>query len=210
MPGLAPHRVVQLTRELMPAGAVATVDAGAHMSRRRRTGTRGARRMPDLERPRHHGVRAARGHRRPARPPRPARRVLHGRRRALMVAPELETVARLRLPIMIVVFNDGAPSLIQVKQEQKGNVGTAMRYAGPDLPRSRAPSGSGRSPPPTRPGLSARSLGPGHPRAGADRRADRRLGLPPDARDRPGAPARPDGGWVGAAWGFRAELRVAK
>ena len=31
VPGLAPHRVVQLTRELIAAGAIATVDAGAHM-----------------------------------------------------------------------------------------------------------------------------------------------------------------------------------
>ena len=29
--GLAPHRVVQLARELTPEGAIATVDAGAHM-----------------------------------------------------------------------------------------------------------------------------------------------------------------------------------
>ena len=31
------------------------------------------------------------------------------------------------------VFNDGALSLIQVKQEQKGYVDTAMRHEGPDL-----------------------------------------------------------------------------
>src|SRR5712691_88133 len=31
VPGLAPHRVVQIARELTPAGTIATVDAGAHM-----------------------------------------------------------------------------------------------------------------------------------------------------------------------------------
>ena len=51
----------------------------------------------------------------------------------MMVASELETVARLRLPIVIVVFNDAALSLIEVKQEQKGFEGVSMRYAGPEL-----------------------------------------------------------------------------
>jgi acetolactate synthase-1/2/3 large subunit len=31
VPGLAPHRVAQLARELTAAGSIATVDAGAHM-----------------------------------------------------------------------------------------------------------------------------------------------------------------------------------
>src|SRR5262249_25247739 len=51
----------------------------------------------------------------------------------LMVAAELETAARLRLPIAIVVFNDGALSLIEVKQAQKGSTGAALRHEGPDL-----------------------------------------------------------------------------
>ena len=51
----------------------------------------------------------------------------------MMVVSELETVARLRLPITIIVFNDAALSLIEVKQEQKGYAGASMRYAGPDL-----------------------------------------------------------------------------
>jgi acetolactate synthase-1/2/3 large subunit len=51
----------------------------------------------------------------------------------MMVASELETAARLRLPITIVVFNDGTLSLIEVKQEQRGFEGASMRYAGPDL-----------------------------------------------------------------------------
>jgi len=51
----------------------------------------------------------------------------------MMVAAELETVARLRLPIVIVVFDDQALSLIDVKQVQRGLAGTSMKYAGPDL-----------------------------------------------------------------------------
>src|SRR5260370_5116203 len=31
VPGLAPHRVAQMTRELTAAGSIPTVDAGAHM-----------------------------------------------------------------------------------------------------------------------------------------------------------------------------------
>src|SRR5262249_58164549 len=48
----------------------------------------------------------------------------------MMVAAELETVARLRLPITVIVFNDAALSLIEVKQEQRGYAGDSMRYAG--------------------------------------------------------------------------------
>lgn len=51
----------------------------------------------------------------------------------MMVACELETMARLRLPITVIVFNDAALSLIEVKQEQKGYTGVSMRYGGPDL-----------------------------------------------------------------------------
>ncbi|PYO38062.1 MAG: hypothetical protein DMD86_01205 [Candidatus Rokuibacteriota bacterium] len=37
------------------------------------------------------------------------------------------------LPILIIAFDDGALSLIQIKQEQKGYEGAAMRHEGPDL-----------------------------------------------------------------------------
>ena len=68
----------------------------------------------------------------------------------LMVASELETAARLRLPITIVVFDDRALSLIQVKQEQKGLEGAhAPRGTGPGG-AGRGPSASARSRPPTR------------------------------------------------------------
>ena len=43
------------------------------------------------------------------------------------------TVARLRLPIIIVAFDDAAPSLIQIKREQKGHRGVSLSYGGTDL-----------------------------------------------------------------------------
>jgi acetolactate synthase-1/2/3 large subunit len=65
----------------------------------------------------------------------PERRVLCfcGDGGLLMAAGELETVARLRLPVVIIVFDDGAPSLIQVKREQKGHQGGSLSYGGTDL-----------------------------------------------------------------------------
>jgi acetolactate synthase-1/2/3 large subunit len=133
--GLAPHRVAQLAREFLPAGAIATVDAGAHM-------------FPvtaywDALEPGEclisNGL-ATMGFALPAaiaaQLQHPDRRVVcfTGDGGLMMVAAELETVARLGLPIVIIVFDDQALSLIEVKQEQRGIVGASMRYAGPDFP----------------------------------------------------------------------------
>jgi acetolactate synthase-1/2/3 large subunit len=65
----------------------------------------------------------------------PERRVvcLTGDGGLMMVVAELETAARLGLPIVVVVFDDAALSLIAVKQAQRGVAGASMRYAGPDL-----------------------------------------------------------------------------
>ena len=69
--GLAPHRVVQLARELTPEGTIATVDAGAHMfPTTAYWDATELGEMPHLQRAGHHGLRAAGGHRRPARPSR--------------------------------------------------------------------------------------------------------------------------------------------
>jgi acetolactate synthase I/II/III large subunit len=133
--GLAPHRVAQLAREFLPAGAIATVDAGAHM-------------FPvtaywDALEPGEclisNGL-ATMGFALPAaiaaQLQHPDRRVVcfTGDGGLMMVAAELETAARLGLPIVIVVFDDQALSLIEVKQEQRGIAGASMRYAGPDFP----------------------------------------------------------------------------
>lgn len=133
--GLAPHRVVQLTREFTPAGSIATVDAGAHMF----PATAYWHAVEVGECLISNGL-ATMGF---ALPAAIAAQLVHPDRRVvcftgdgglMMVAAELETVVRLALPITIVVFNDGALSLIQIKQEQRGFEGASMRYAGPDLP----------------------------------------------------------------------------
>ena len=132
--GLAPHRVAQIARELTAAGSIATVDAGAHMFQT----TTYWHSLEPGELLISNGL-ATMGF---ALPAAIATQLVHPDRRVIcftgdgglmMVASELETVARLRLPIVIVVFNDAALSLIEVKQEQKGFEGVSMRYAGPDL-----------------------------------------------------------------------------
>ena len=134
VPGLAPHRVAQIARELTAAGSIATVDAGAHMFQT----TAYWHALEPGELLISNGL-ATMGF---ALPAAIAAQLVHPDRRVIcftgdgglmMVASELETVARLRLPIVIVVFNDAALSLIEVKQAQKGFEGVSMRYAGPDL-----------------------------------------------------------------------------
>ena len=134
VPGLAPHRVAQIARELTAAGSIATVDAGAHMFQT----TTYWHALEPGELLISNGL-ATMGF---ALPAAIAAQLVHPDRRVvcftgdgglMMVVAELETVARLGLPIVIVVFNDAALSLIEVKQEQKGFEGVSMRYAGPDL-----------------------------------------------------------------------------
>src|SRR5262249_22012634 len=134
VPGLAPHRVVQLTREFTPAGTIATVDAGAHMF----PATAYWHAVEPGELLISNGL-ATMGF---ALPAAIAAQLVSADRRVvcftgdgglLMAAAELGTLARLRLPVVIVVFDDGSPSLIQVKWEQKGHVGGTLSYAGTDL-----------------------------------------------------------------------------
>ena len=134
VPGLAPHRVAQIARELTAAGSIATVDAGAHMFQT----TTYWHALEPGELLISNGL-ATMGF---ALPAAIAAQLVHPGRRVvcftgdgglMMVVSELETVARLRLPIVIVVFNDAALSLIEVKQEQKGFEGVSMCYVGPDL-----------------------------------------------------------------------------
>lgn len=134
VPGLAPHRVVQITRELTAAGTIATADAGAHMFQ--------AAEYWEAVEPGEflisNGL-ATMGFALPAAIAAqlacPERRVVcfTGDGGFMMVAAELETAVRLRLPIIVIVFNDAALSLIEIKQEQKGYAGASMRYAGPDV-----------------------------------------------------------------------------
>jgi acetolactate synthase I/II/III large subunit len=134
VPGLAPHRVVQIARELTPAGTTATVDAGAHMFQ----AAEYWQAVDPGEFLISNGL-ATMGFALPAaiaaQLVRPEQRAvcLTGDGGFMMVAAELETAARLRLPITVIVFNDAALSLIEIKQEQKGYAGASMRYVGPDL-----------------------------------------------------------------------------
>ncbi|HSB42221.1 MAG TPA: thiamine pyrophosphate-dependent enzyme, partial [Methylomirabilota bacterium] len=121
--------------ELTAAGSIATVDAGAHMF----PATAYWQALEPGELLISNGL-ATMGFALPAaiaaQLAHPDRRVvcLTGDGGLMMVVAELETAGRLRLPLVIVVFNDAALSLIQVKQEQRGFEGVPMRYAGPDLP----------------------------------------------------------------------------
>jgi acetolactate synthase-1/2/3 large subunit len=132
--GLAPHRVVQIARELTPAGTIATVDSGAHMF----PATAFWQAVSPGEFLISNGL-ATMGF---ALPAAIAAQLVHPERRVLcftgdggllMAAAELETAARLALPLLVVVFDDGALSLIKIKQDQRGTGELALTYAGPDL-----------------------------------------------------------------------------
>ena len=188
--GLAPHRVAQMTRELTAAGSIATVDAGAHMFQ----ATTYWQALEPGELLISNGL-ATMGF---ALPAAIAAQLVHPDRRVIcftgdgglmMVASELETVARLRLPLLIVVFNDEALSLIEVKQEQKGLRGRL------DALRGARSSRAGPRLRPARVHRDRRGHAQHRPDRGADRarpRADRRarrsLRLSPDARNRPRGP----------------------
>lgn len=133
-PGLAPHRVVQICRQGSPTGALATVDAGAHMFP--------ATTFWEAEDPGGFLISNGLATMGFALPAAIAAQLVHPERRVVcftgdaglgMVAAEMETVRRLELPIVIVVFDDLSLSLIRVKQEQKGYPETAMTYGGPDF-----------------------------------------------------------------------------
>jgi acetolactate synthase-1/2/3 large subunit len=133
-PGLAPHRVVHIVRELTAAGTIATVDAGAHM-------------FPvmafwDAVAPGEVLVSNGLATMGFALPAAVAAQLVHPGRRVvcftgdgglMLAVAELETAVRRRLPLMIVVFDDGALSLIRVKQQQRAMAGDPLTYAGPDL-----------------------------------------------------------------------------
>jgi acetolactate synthase I/II/III large subunit len=135
--GLAPWEVVQDLRSIAPAGSVATVDAGAHMLV--------AMPLWFTQNPGEVLVSsglATMGFALPAAIAasltRPGVRVfcLVGDGGLGMVLGELETAARLRLPLTIAVFNDSALSLIRIKQRASGQGGGgAVSYGPTDFAR---------------------------------------------------------------------------
>ncbi|HEX2036854.1 MAG TPA: thiamine pyrophosphate-binding protein [Chloroflexota bacterium] len=119
--GLAPQRVVELTRQLMPRETIATVDSGAH-------------RLLVVQKWQAYGPReflssnglATMGYALPgalaARLAFPNRPVVcfTGDGGFLMAVAELQTAVREGLRLVVVVFDDGEIGLIRVKQEIKG------------------------------------------------------------------------------------------
>ena len=132
---MAPWDVVRIVREAAPPASVATVDAGAHMLAV----------MPlwSVDEPGQvlissglatmgYAVPAAVG----AALARPDQRVFCfvGDGGLGMVLGELETIARLRLAVTVVVFNDASLSLIRVKQRPEGHGDErAVRYSPVDF-----------------------------------------------------------------------------
>jgi acetolactate synthase-1/2/3 large subunit len=135
--GLAPHDIVDAARELAPSGTIATVDAGAHMLV--------AMPLWEVEEPGEALISsglATMGFALPAAIAaaiaRPGRQVVCfvGDGGLGMALAELETVSRLELPIAVVVFNDSALSLIEIKQNTTGHGGKgAVRYRETDFTR---------------------------------------------------------------------------
>jgi acetolactate synthase-1/2/3 large subunit len=123
--GLAPYEVVDAAAATRPAGGF-TVDAGAHMLV--------AMALLDAEAPDtvlvSSGL-ATMGFALPAAIAaalaRPGRRLvcLTGDGGLGMALAELETLARLRLPVTVLVFDDAALSLIAIKQRRSGQGGAA-------------------------------------------------------------------------------------
>jgi acetolactate synthase I/II/III large subunit len=132
---LTPQEVVTIAREHAPAGSVATVDAGAHML--------AAVPLWEVDSPGEllisNGL-ATMGFALPAAVAAaivdPSRTVIcfTGDGGIGIALAELETVARLRLDVIVVVFNDAALSLIAIKQATDGQGGAAaVSYAPTDF-----------------------------------------------------------------------------
>jgi acetolactate synthase-1/2/3 large subunit len=133
--GLTPQAVVTIARRVAPPGTVATIDAGAHML--------AAVPLWEVEEPGEllisSGL-ATMGFALPAAVAaalvRPDRHVVcfTGDGGLGMALAELETLARLRLSVVVVVFNDASLSLIAVKQKAERHGGDrAVRYAPTDF-----------------------------------------------------------------------------
>lgn len=128
--GLAPQAVVSLTRAAAPPGTVATVDAGAHMLPAMMLWSVGGPHEVLIS----SGL-ATMGYAIPAAIAaalaRPNQRIVAftGDGGLGMCVAELETIARLNLPITVVVFNDSRLTLIALKAKPANNGGNgAIAY----------------------------------------------------------------------------------
>jgi acetolactate synthase-1/2/3 large subunit len=133
--GVGPHHVVLAAREAAPHRTIATVDSGAHMFV--------AMTLWDAEEPDEALISsglATMGFAVPAAIAasiaRPSQHVVCfvGDGGLGMTLAELETIARQSLPVTVVVFNDSALSLIEIKQRPTGQGGqNAVRYHSTDF-----------------------------------------------------------------------------
>jgi acetolactate synthase-1/2/3 large subunit len=134
VPGLAPHRIVQFAREVTPAGTIASVDAGAHLFP-----VAAYWHAVDLRELLLPSGLALDGF---ALPAAIAAQLAFPERRAvcftdirgfMVAAGELETVARLRLPLAIIVFDDGGLAPVEPAGESAPPDGATRPYRGPDV-----------------------------------------------------------------------------
>ena len=133
--GLTPQQVVLEARSAAPAGTIATVDAGAHMLVS----------VPlwGVEEPGELLVSSGLATMGFALPAAAAAALVHPDRHVVcftgdgglgMALAELETLARLGLRVIVVVFNDATLSLIAIKQRPEGHGGEgAVRYSPTDF-----------------------------------------------------------------------------
>jgi acetolactate synthase-1/2/3 large subunit len=135
LPGIAPWDVVRIVRSAAPRNSVATVDAGAHMLVAMalwKTDEPGQVLISSGLATMGYAVPAAVGAALATRDTRVYCFVGDGG--LSMSLGELETIARLRLPITVVVFNDDTLSLIKAKQKPSGHGGpTAVQYSRTDF-----------------------------------------------------------------------------
>lgn len=129
--GLTPQQTALTVRDLAPAGSIATVDAGAHMLST----------MPlwDVENPGEVLISSGLATMGYSLPAAIAAGLVHRDRHVFcftgdgginMALAELETLARLGLKVIVLVFNDSALSLIEIKQKAEGQGGkNAVHYA---------------------------------------------------------------------------------
>ena len=132
--GVSPHEVVRIARAAAPDGTVATIDAGAHMLV--------AVPLWEVDQPGELLISSGLATMGFALPAAAAAALVHPDRRVVcftgdgglgMVVAELETLARLRLDVTVIVFDDRALSLIAIKQHAEGHGGEgAIRYAPTD------------------------------------------------------------------------------
>ena len=133
--GLTPQQVVIEARQAARPGTIATVDAGAHMLV--------AVPLWEVDEPGQLLISSGLATMGFALPAAVAAALVHPDRHVIcftgdgglgMALAELETLARLRLRVVVVVFNDATLSLIAIKQRPEGHGGEdAVRYAPVDF-----------------------------------------------------------------------------